>query len=141
MFLHSPDPYTRRRKSRSGSRVTAALRSWRVLVFAAALLITFWTMNQYMSNQHAEHVTKGITRRQKDDAAAMHATASGTAGSINGASQKLRGKQQVKQPRTTGSGSSGAAADSNERTCSTQEHAEYGGDVVKWGTDHLTVGM
>lgn len=135
--MNSPDPYTRRRKSRSGSRVTAALRSWRVLVFAAALLITFWTMNQYMSNQHAEHVTKGIMRRQNDDAA-MHATASGAAGSSNGASQKLRGKQQVKQPRTTGSGSSGTAANGDERTCSTQEHAEYGGDVVQWGTAHLT---
>lgn len=134
-----PKRQERRRASRGGGRnAAAALRSWRVLLFGAALLVTFYTMQQYMSRNHAEHAT-GITRRQlPEEAAASRASASGTDSARSDTSQRLRGKQQVKQPRTTGSGSS-AAGSSGERQCSIQEHAEYGGDVVKWGTDHLTV--
>jgi hypothetical protein len=108
-----------------------------MLLFGAALLATFFTMQQYMSSQHAQHVSKGITRRhlpKTEDAVRSSASGMGTAKTKG--DQQLRSKQQVKQPRTTGSKSANGG---DERRCTTQEHAEYSGDVVKWGTDHMTV--
>lgn len=133
----------RRRASRSGGRnAAAALRSWRVLLFGAALLMTFYTMQRYMSTNHAEHVSKGITRRQLPEesgtSGALRASADSTDSARNDTSQRLRGKQQAKQPQTTGSGFD-TAGGSYARACSVQEHAEYTGDVVKWGTDHIMV--
>ena len=127
-----------RRKGRGSVRnAAAALQSWRILLFVAALLATFITMQQYMSGQHAQHVSKGITRRHLPDLeGASHVTASSMDNAEGKTQQRLRGKQQVKQPRTTGSS---APAGGDERQCSIQEHAEYSGDVIKWGTEHMMV--
>lgn len=127
-----------RRKSRGSVRNAAvALQSWRILLFVAALLATFVTMQQYMSGQHAQHVSKGITRRHLPESeGASHASVNSMKTADSKTDQRLRSKQQVKQPRTTGSS---ASAGGDERQCTTQEHAEYAGDVVKWGTGHLTV--
>ena len=136
-------PYTRRRRDRGGNRFAAALRGqqWRIGLFLVAMLVTCVNMNRLMSDPHAEHVTKGIQRHLPKNGSRNASSVRTAAGSDatealprqNAADQKLRGKQQVQLPRTTG-GNSGYT-----RRCHLQEHAEYTGEVVKWGSDHLQV--
>lgn len=156
MFSASTDPIARRRRdlARSGNRLAAVLRSrWRILLFLVAVLATCLNMNRLMSVTHAEHVAKGIRRQlpEKGIAESILSAAGddpealqqrGKGGRSRSGQEKLRGKRQVKLPKTTGSASAradGGGSASSERRFHVQEHAEYAGDVVKWGSEHLQV--
>ncbi len=146
------EPLGRRRKA---SRVGTCLSYWRVILLAAALIATFVNLNRLLNNQHAEHVSGGIKRKQVNDGGAAAAPvaaarldgsvagalgvakAPGSVGRTGGGSEAARA--QLRGEIASAPISSSGAGAGPDATCHVQPHTEYGGSVVKWGDGHLKV--